>query len=435
LDANESYDPDGSIAAYEWREGQTLLGIEMTLMQQFGAGLHTITLTVTDNEDANGTDTVDINVRALPGQFFANKLWTDSLPVLHSCAVANDNSVKCWGYNAYGQLGNGTTTSSLTPTTVSGINNATAVAVGNFHTCALLSDGSIKCWGAGDNGRLGHGGGTGHRYTPVSVEGINNAIAISLGWSHSCALLSDGGIKCWGYNLHGQVGDGTSGDSNVTKRSPVSVVGIDTAIDIAAGGNHTCAIATDQYGNRVKCWGRGTSGQLGNHMFLNQSTPVTIFRNEIVNAVSLSLGSEFSCVLVSDSKVRCWGDNDYGQLGINNTTTRYSPMFVLNADLSRFSNATAVAVGNTHACALLTDGSMKCWGSNSFGQLGDNTTTSKRTPVPVSGISNAVDIALGGRHSCAQLTNKSLKCWGYNTYGTVGDGTTTGRLTPVNVIN
>jgi len=431
LDANESYDPDGSIAAYEWREGQTLLGIEMTLMQQFGAGLHTITLTVTDNEDANATDTVDINVRFAPGQFFAKKLWPGSVPAYHSCAVLNDNSVKCWGNNIFGSLGDGTTTTRLTPVSVSGISNATAVGLGRGHSCALLSDGSIKCWGANPDGRLGDGTST-HRYTPVSVSGISNATAIAVGSDHSCALLSDGSIKCWGYNGYGQLGNGTTTNSS----TPVSVSGISNAIAIAVGGNHSCAIVIDEYGNRIYCWGRGSDGQLGNHSFSHRSTPVTISQYEITTAVAISLGGNHSCAMISDGRAKCWGDNRFGQLGLGtsfdgSTPDRYSPITVWELAY----DVVDIGLGENHSCAVLNDNSVKCWGWNSYGRLGDGTTTDRNIPVSVLGISNATAVSSGWIHSCALLSDNSVKCWGSNANGQLGDGTTTDRFTPVNVIS
>ena len=175
---------------------------------------------------------------------------------LYSCSLLSDGTVKCWGLNGFGQLGDGTSNSSFVPVLVTGISNAISIAAGYSHTCAVLSDGTVKCWGWNGYGQLGDGTGSYQSNVPVLVTGISNAISIAAGNGHTCAVLSDGTVKCWGWNGSGQLGDGTSNSSNV----PVLVTGISNAISIAAGNGHTCAVLSD---GTVKCWGWNFYGQLG----------------------------------------------------------------------------------------------------------------------------------------------------------------------------
>ena len=188
----------------------------------------------------------------------------------HTCALLSGGAIKCWGKNNFGQLGDGTTTSnSSTPVDVSGITTATSIGVGGFHTCALLSDGEIKCWGHNNFGQLGDGTTTGS-ITPVDVSGITTATSLALGESHSCALLSGGAIKCWGIHDSGQLGDGTTTGNSAT---PVDVSGITTATSIALGYGHSCALLS---GGTIKCWGFNKRGQLGDGTTTDSATPVDV---------------------------------------------------------------------------------------------------------------------------------------------------------------
>ncbi len=178
----------------------------------------------------------------------------------HTCALLQDNTIKCWGYGYEGQLGDGQYQYSLTPVTVIGIANATQVSAGDYHTCALLQDSTIKCWGKGQYGQLGNG----QRYlndpygfaTPVTVSGISNATQVSPRGDHTCALLQDSTIKCWGDGRKGQIGDPRLEISTTL----VTVIGISNATQVSAGNRHTCALLQD---STIKCWGEGGSGQLG----------------------------------------------------------------------------------------------------------------------------------------------------------------------------
>ena len=186
----------------------------------------------------------------------------------HTCALLSDGTAKCWGYNGYGQLGDGTTSNRYIPVSVSGLTNAVAIASGAYHTCALLSNGTAKCWGLNNYGQLGDGS-TSNRYTPVSVSGLTNAVAIASGEYHTCALLSDGTAKCWGRNNYGQLGDGSTSNRYI----PVSVSGLTNAVAIASGEYHTCALLSD---GTAKCWGLNNYGQLGDGTTDTRYTPTNV---------------------------------------------------------------------------------------------------------------------------------------------------------------
>src|SRR5437870_1340149 len=197
------------------------------------------------------------------------------LGAFYSCALLQDGTVRCWGQNDLGQLGNGTTTSSSTPVAVTGITGAAAVTAGGFHTCARFPDGTLECWGRNDAGQLGDPATTSfNSVTPVRVIGITTAVTVTAGGFHTCALLADGTVRCWGENDFGQLGNGTSdptpGTPTTVNPTPVTVSGITTAVAISAGGWHTCALL--QHGT-VPCWPQNTYGQLGHCTTIAPSFP------------------------------------------------------------------------------------------------------------------------------------------------------------------
>jgi alpha-tubulin suppressor-like RCC1 family protein len=189
----------------------------------------------------------------------------------HTCALLGDGTVRCWGSNYFGQLGDGTTTDHTTPATVSGLSGATAVAAGVYHTCALLGDGTVKCWGQNISGQLGDGTTT-NRRTPVTVSGLSGATAVAAGEYHTCALLGDGTVRCWGANWTGQLGDGTTTNRRTT---PVTVSGLSSATAVAASREHTCALLGN---GTVRCWGANWYGQLGNGDPIYATQPVVVVR-------------------------------------------------------------------------------------------------------------------------------------------------------------
>ncbi len=336
----------------------------------------------------------------------------------HTCALISDGTVRCWGDNNKGQLGDGSTQDRHTLVEVVGITNAVQISAGWYHTCAVISDGHAKCWGYNYYGQLGDGSTT-TRHTPVEVVGITTAKQVSARGAHTCAALSDGHAKCWGGNVAGQLGDGSTTD----RHTPVEVVGITTAKQVSAGEYHTCAVLTDGH---AKCWGLNNHGQLGDGSTTDRYTPVEV--DGLMNVKQVSAGYNHTCAVLTDGHAKCWGNNWYGQLGDGSTTERHTPV-----EVAGITNASQVSAGSYHTCAVLTDGHAKCWGNNWYGQLGDGSTTERHTPVYVVGIETPVQVSAGDWHTCAMLSDGHAKCWGHNNSGQLGDGSTTDSATPVYV--
>jgi alpha-tubulin suppressor-like RCC1 family protein len=316
-------------------------------------------------------------------------------------------------------------TATLTLTVKSTVNAATA---GWGHTCALTSAGGVKCWGYNGYGELGDGTSGADRISPVDVVGLSSGVtALAAGKFHTCALMSGGGVKCWGYNFDGQLGDGTSGTDRL---SPVDVVGLSSGVTaITASGAHTCALMS---GGGVKCWGQNSYGQLGDGTTAYQSSPVDVVGlSSGVTAITAS--GAHTCALMSGGGVKCWGQNSFGQLGDGTSgTDRLSPVDVVGLS----SGVTAVTAAWGHTCALTGAGGVKCWGYNGSGGLGDGTIAHRLSPVDVVGLSSGVAaVAASEKHTCVVTTAGGVKCWGHNFDGQLGDGTSgTDRSSPVDVV-
>jgi len=339
----------------------------------------------------------------------------------HSCALTS-GGVQCWGSNVLGQLGDGTTTNHVMPGAVSGLaSGVVAVSAGDGHTCALTVGGGVQCWGANYYGQLGDGTTT-DRYIPVTVTGLaSGVVAVSAGSMHTCALTGSGALFCWGYNNAGQLGNGTY----APRLTPTAVTGLGSGVvAVSAGSSHTCAVTS---AGGVQCWGRNWSGQLGDGTTADQTTPVAVTALGS-RVATVSAGNAHTCALTIGGGVLCWGANSTGALGDGTTTNRLTPVAVTGLA----SGAMAVSAGWAYSCAATTAGELRCWGGNISGQLGDGSTANRSTPATVTGLATGVVAAAAGPyHACALTVAGALSCWGANYYGQLGDGTTTNRLTPV----
>ncbi len=342
----------------------------------------------------------------------------------YSCAVLENGTARCWGQNSSGQLGNGTTTSSPTPVMVAAA-DVVAISAGNEHTCAMLQNGTARCWGRNQFGQLGDNSTT-NRSSPVAVSGLTGVVTISAGNEHTCAVLQNGTARCWGRNQYGQLGIGTASYDLVL--SPAAVSGLSTVEGISTGGFHACALLGN---GTVRCWGYNNGGQLGNGTMSTEPTPSPVAVSGLTNAATISAGWHHTCAVLWDGTARCWGINTYGRLGDGSTTHRSTP-----AQVSGLTNAASIAAGLLHTCAVLGDGTVRCWGYNNWGQLGNGTTStgSNTAPVIVTGLTNAASITAGGYHSCSVLGTGTARTWGRNEVGQLGDGSTNSSSVPVMVL-
>lgn len=290
------------------------------------------------------------------------------------------------------------------------------LATAEVHACARASDGTAWCWGGNVYGQLGDGT-TSDRTAPSRVIGLGDVMEVAAQGllineaAHSCARLADGTVWCWGRNNRGQLGDGTL----VDRSSPVRVGALSDATAIAVGRHHSCAIRVDR---SVVCWGSAYS---------TSPVPVT----GLADAVALSAGGVHTCALRSAGGVVCWGANARGQLGDTTTADRRTPVAVAG-----ISDAVAISAGgDASTCAALATGRVMCWGWNPDGELGDRTTVSRSTPAEVLGVTNAVEVSIGASHACARLRTGGMSCWGRNAAGQLGDGSVTPSFAPVLVVS
>jgi len=391
----------------------------------------------------------------------------------HACALLPDARVRCWGYGADGALGyanrstvgDDETPGAAGPVDLGAGRVATALSAGSVHTCALMSGGAVRCWGFGGDGRLGYANtaAIGDDEAPGSVGPVDlgagrSATAVTAGRAHSCAVLDDGTVRCWGFGFDGRLGYGTQvnvGDDEAPGAvGPVKLGDGRTARAITAGDSHTCAMLDD---GAVRCWGFGATGQLGYGNPKNigdDEAPATVDPVKLGagRAVALSAGAFHTCALLDNGTVRCWGFGGNGRLGYAATDTigdDESPDAVGPVDLGPGRTAVAIAAGGDHTCAVLDDGTVRCWGFGGNGRLGyasktsigDNETPGSAGPVDLGPGRTAVAISAGGDSTCVRLDDGGVRCWGeggdgrlgYCNTSAVGDDESPGSVGPLDL--
>ena len=395
----------------------------------------------------------------------------------HNCLLSYSNTVKCWGANALGQLGQGHTSSigddegemeRILPVNLGSGLIAKTLATGLSHSCALLDNNSVKCWGDNQFGQLGQGR-TLNPVGTVANQMGDNLPAINLGTgrtvkmiqagnNHSCALLDNDTVKCWGANQFGQLGQG----DRISRGTVVNQMGDEldavnlgtgrTAKSLGLGDNHACALLDN---DTVKCWGANQFGQLGQGRTLNPVGTVATQMGDALPAVNLGTGhtvkmiqagNNHSCALLDNNTVKCWGDNQFGQLGQGRTLNPVGTVATQMGDalpaveLGTGRTGKTVILGTNFTCALLDNNTVKCWGDNQFGQLGQGDRTNRGTVANQMG--DELDalklgtgytvqaIEVGATHTCVllnDLDDDDIKCWGGNSDGQLGLGDTDNR--------
>jgi alpha-tubulin suppressor-like RCC1 family protein len=349
----------------------------------------------------------------------------------HTCARKPDGTVKCWGDDTLGQTGtNGAGDGGgLLEPTATGVTDAIHISSGKNHTCIIRKSGQAQCWGSDADGQLGDGTTNAKSPVAVDVKGLTDAISICAGGNFSCAVKKAGGAVCWGDGLSGQLGAPGVNSSS----TPVSVVNLTGLTSISCGDLHACAVNAS---GQVACWGDNQRGELGTGG-TGGSNPTPTPLTSLGAVFSVAAASRGTCALRKNGDVYCWGSNELGQLGTGTASIAPNPNPVQVINLK----ATALWAGADHACAVKSGGTgtIVCWGAGYFGQLGDKVTrddasTPAPTPVDVSGALGAIGVGTGGNHSCAPLSTGSILCWGANEHGQVGDRQTTPQFTPDSVV-
>ena len=336
----------------------------------------------------------------------------------HTLAIKSNGTLWAWGYNYYGQLGNRTSTNANTPTQVGTDTDWVSVAAGDYHTIAVKADGTVRAWGYNTYGQIGDWTTT-NRNVPTWTDPDYTWASVAAGGEHSIAVKSDGTLWAWGYNIQGQLGDGTVS----LKKSPMQI-GTDTGwAFVAAGIEHTLGIQKTD--GSLWAWGANDYGQLGDGTPFARTEPTQIG----TDAWTLLAGGDYhTAALKSDGTLWTWGYNHNGQLGNGSTTNALSPVAIAGSSIWAF-----IAAGNAHTVGIKSDGTLWAWGYNYYGQIGNGLTTQQTSPVQIGADNRWIKTAAGQNHTAAVKSDGTLWAWGANSYGQVGDGSTAQKTSPVQI--
>ncbi|MCO4761697.1 MAG: hypothetical protein KC502_09350 [Myxococcales bacterium] len=344
----------------------------------------------------------------------------------HACALKTDATVACWGYNYYGQLGDGTKTQRTSPVDVKGLTDVTAVQLGGRHSCALLKDTTVKCWGYNTYGQLGNGT-TSHSSSPVAVKGLTGVIELAAGYDSTCALKTDSTVHCWGHNYDGMLGNGQSG-YNKKSLTPIPN-GLNSIKHLSGGYRHYCALKSDQ---STWCWGYNLYQQAVPGTSSSDVLKPTLAKG-LAKSTAVAAGGNHTCVVTAAGGVNCIGRNTDGQLGMGAKSPSDSNDKVYAA--LGVSNIISLAGGYYHTVALDSTGRAWTWGDNSQGELGDGTKTDNPTPQKLNTPTGVIQVTAGDDFTCALLKTGSVWCVGDNSNGELGIGSTSDKTDFVRTVD
>lgn len=338
----------------------------------------------------------------------------------HTCGIRSDDTMRCWGNNDYGRLGDNTVTQRNIPTALSGGGTWKKVEGGLYHTCGIKADDTLHCWGWNVSGQLGDNTLT-QRNIPTAISGGGSWKEVAAGYDFSCGIKSDNTARCWGNQDSGQLGDGT-----LTRRLvPTALVSGGTYKQIVTGQSYSCGLTLN---GAIRCWGNNVQSEMGDNSSLQRVIPTAIKGGGTWKKISN--GYLFSCGIKTDDTLWCWGNNDYGQIGDNTNTMAIIPTAINGAGSWKAVTTGGSNTGTGHGCGIKSDDTVRCWGNNTNGQLGDNTTGQKLIPTAVNGAGSWKQISAGGKHTCGIRSDDTARCWGLNGNGQLGDNSTTQRLIP-----
>lgn len=333
----------------------------------------------------------------------------------HSCGALASGEVVCWGSNGHGKLANGLDEDdSYPPKFVAGIDSAERVTTGREHSCASLADGTVRCWGANRSGQLGDDSLV-DAPTPVEVVDLDGVIDVAAGRAHSCALRMNGEVWCWGNNRDGQAGAGRTQDPD-PEPAPVRVGltnfdELDGATKLDAGYNYSCAIDPDLDGERVVCWGDNVSGQLGSGSSTDSmyaGMTVEYGGSDLLDATSIATGDYSACALREGGDIVCWGDGRSGQLG----SKTYDDSQHSAIDFDGLSDGNDIWMGDVFGCAERSSGQVVCWGRNSGLAFGPETERYEQ-PIRLEGADSPREMALSESRTCWIDSDGALFCRGW----------------------